>query len=252
MFETIQDLNKHYFLNYDNRNLTTFEKYIFNTKDIKLNLHNYDLTKSDIVNTFALYYQIKMIENSNNQNFEQLYLAMLFKLCKLKDDRGLVRLGRYYLLKNNFNKASFYFKQSNSSAAKFNLYFITKNVDYLINILKENKDYFVIYKIALHYFEINDKTTSFQYFEYGIYKGCKKSLYQLEFYFQNTQMLYIYLLKLPFTNSLIQNKIRELNPRIIECDINYLRDKKIIHVFDDSSKEYFIGGSSITLIDLYG
>lgn len=106
--------------------------------------------------------------------------------------------------------------------------------------------YQVIYEIAKYYLFKNEINTSFNFLEYGIYKESKECLQYVNMALGNSTDLYSYLLKIPFTNKLIEEEKSKLFPRVIQENIN----KDIFFkIFGSVS---FIAGSSNELIELYG
>ena len=197
-----------------------------------------------------------------NNNFienEHLYLMMLLKLNNLGDPRGYLRLSTYYYDRENYTKALEFAKigsDNNHGLSKINLYAIQKKINpkhrdlsLLISAL-EMKEYQAINNIILYYMEENLTIETFAYIEYGIYKEFKSSLKILEAMFTNPTDLYLYLIKLPFNNKLIGDKVKELTPLLDQTIIDQRRGS--VGLMITEKNEILIGGISRELIEKYG
>uniref|UniRef100_A0A6C0AEY1 Tetratricopeptide repeat protein n=1 Tax=viral metagenome TaxID=1070528 RepID=A0A6C0AEY1_9ZZZZ len=254
MFENTEDLNVKYALGYHPRHLTFFEKKILN-ENKKLNLKDYDLTNIEVLDSLSIYYHLQYIKTPSQEN-ENLYLCILIKLSKIDPCKGNIRISSFYDSKNNYDKAIEYCKkaiENNSGPGYYNLYILeTKynpnfdgNLEHLMNALKL-RYYPVIFEIAKYYIFKNEINTAFKFLEYGIYKESKECLQYVNMALENSTYVYSYLLKIPFTNKLIEEEKSKLFPRVIQENIN----KDIFFkIFGSVS---FIAGSSNELIKLYG
>uniref|UniRef100_A0A6C0AFU1 Tetratricopeptide repeat protein n=1 Tax=viral metagenome TaxID=1070528 RepID=A0A6C0AFU1_9ZZZZ len=250
MFENTQDLNIKYTVNYNSRPLTFLEKKIFN-EDKKLNLKDYDLTNPEILGSLSIYYDIQYIKEPSQEN-ENLRLCILLKLSKFEPKKGNLRMGCFYSEKKDYIKGIEYWKKAiefESPEAYMNLFLTQKEInekqdlDLLFNALKL-KYYPVIILIVLHLLEIKDFTPMSKFLEYGIYKECDDFMKILNKFIPS------YLLRLPFTSKLIQDKKAEIFHRVIESEINEDRDKTLI--IQLSENFFIIPGSSKELIGIYG
>jgi hypothetical protein len=92
--ENYKQINLLYKKNYEEKEFSEFEKYIFNTKNFTL--ENYDLEDEQILISLANYYQIHNMENNE--------LMILNKLIKKNNETGYIKYGNYYAIKKMIMK----------------------------------------------------------------------------------------------------------------------------------------------------
>jgi len=252
-------VNKKYDFNYSDRNLTVFEKRLFNSDD-KIDLSTYDLNNIEILNSLSIYYHIQMHKIGNNfiEN-ERIFLMLLLKLNKLRDSRGYLRLNSYYFKIKNYEKAIEFAKigvANNYPLSMINLYVYQllanpesdRDLSLLIKAL-EMKEYLAIDAISLHYLHSGDIIEGFKYLEYGLYKKSSLCLDTLQKILSDNTNLYICLTRLPFNNELIEDKLREISQLLDQKRIDITRDKTYFTCFNN---QIVFLGTSIELINRYG
>ena len=246
-FNTTEDINSKYNFYYNPRELTPLEKTIINSNNI--NLNSYNLNDLDTVKALSIYYDIQVAKEPCFEN-ESLLVAMLLKIVKLGDsDVGHLRLGLYYYHKNNKEKAEEHYLLCNLPEAKCNLYLLYQDRVQLLEDAFNSGYTNCAFMIGSHYFLNDNLNESIKYFEYGLYKKCRKSLESLQVIFDDQSVLYVYLNNLSFNNELIEMKIRELSPKIDQKVIDICRGKNMVYMNDDNN--FGISGYSRELIEKF-
>ena len=252
-FKTIKEFTEKYEEGYEDRELTHFEKQIFNGK--KFNLSTLDLTNIDILNSLSIFYHIQSIKTGSVEQ-EQLYVAMILKMSKLNDRRGFSRLGCYYQQKDKQKSEEYYLKayELGSVEAGFNLFIMqddplknNKYINVLLGTLKmsrRNQD--SIYLCSLYFLE-NDQVEGYKYLEYGIYKESTDCLNYIKEIMSITD-LYMYFLHLPFTNLMIENEKSKILSGVIQEKVDDQRDST--YAIETKNGLYVLGGS-VELITMY-
>ncbi len=261
MFETTEDLNLKYGTNYLNRPLNPYEFSILNG-DCEPKIQFLNFQDAEIINSLLIYYEIEMIKNPSNYN-KYIFFNLLLNLVNLKDIRGYLRLGNYYQNKECYLLAiNFYEKCIESECiigkiAKIKLYEINKLT------VKDNKDisFFLeclklgiiesIYILSNYYINIGNIKEGFKYLEYGIYKKCAKCFDNLFKIFINPTLLYIYLLKLNFSNFFIFEKMKEIKPTVNFLEVETYKFVDVKFIFKLELNVILIPNTSKELIDIY-
>ena len=208
IFQNYSEINSIYNTDFDEKEFTEFEQKLFNSNK-KLELNKYNLNDKEILNSLSNYYKIM------NNNTE--YLKCLLKLMQINDARGIFNLATYYYENDNIDKAIFYYQlgsDNNDACSKYclaNIFEndITKEREYLKEAVE--LDFIpAIYRLACSFAKTQDIINMNKYIDLGIKAECQNCLDLLELEFLNCNKFYNYLIKLPYTNELIKNKIVKL------------------------------------------
>jgi tetratricopeptide (TPR) repeat protein len=241
MLTNYKQINEKYALNYEEKEFTPFEKNIFNSTT-KINPSNFDQTNVEILNSLINYYYIQSILANYNENIK-LYIQFCEKLSKFGDSRGYHKIGNFHYEEKDFEKSIDYYKISSDMGnlySKLNLSMIYDNLKInpeakfqLLNEAIELNNIPAIFLIAKYYLSNGDQNNCIKYLELGISKECKKCLEVMQAMIRDTKMFYKYLMELQFTNNMVQQKIRDINSRINQEEIDNCRGQKLLFLLDN-------------------
>lgn len=286
MISTLGHINERYGMKFDDREMTPFEKEIFNSKKMidysKMNLDNIE-----ILNSLSIYYDIEINKLSNEMkgSLDHNIKSFIFineRLSKFGSSKGFLRLGVFFATNNDMDKAIEYFQKGiemNDDTVQHHRYNLAicfcdiGRVDEALELLKISLIFSdSIFMISTIYYDKCDFFNSLKWLEYGIYKSDKECM---DFFhthiFENSTLFYEYLLLLPFTNESIENKKRELSPSVDQDKIDFLRELRfLLRKTNPELANAFIKlepkhnlemkiqtvpyniGSSVELIEIYG
>ena len=265
-FERLSQINEKYAMNFDERELTKFEKIILNSPT-PINYLQYDLNNIEIVNSLSIYYDIELnkpgkeMKGSYTDNLKH-FMFINKRLTELGSSKGAMRIGAYYLEEKNYEEAEKYFIISLNINDEDSIYSMLNLRTLYIQQDQYDKAFPLFDKcfklgnfenmiqIIGYYSTIKDYINILKWIEYGLYKSQEDCLEALKMCNFNVSLLYCYLLKLPFTNDFIENAKRDCIPRINQDIVDDCRrtNKYIIAIED---QDYIIG-SSVELIEIYG
>lgn len=211
-----KDINELHNVNYYVRPFTNFEVSIFNFDINADNLIIEQIDDCDQLYSLCSFYEIY-------KNYKKV-INITHRLLSFGDARGYLKLGVYLLDYKNDKEKSF--EMFKIGAKKGNLICIhnvgieciqnkqyEQAIIYLLEGIKQNK-YYVCVRIFYCYAMLGDNSTAYKYLLLGIKNGDEESMNAF-CSLLNENDLYYALLNLNFTNELIQNKMNELRPRIV-------------------------------------
>lgn len=266
LFERLSQINEKYAMYFDERELTPFEKDIFNSNRI-INPSNYDLNDIKTLNSLSIYYDIEInkprsemkgIYSNNVKNLIDINLKMI----ALGNSKGALRLTVYYFNEKNIEEAEKYAKIALDINDEFiglayvNIGTILANQSKYDEALVQYKNavkngqYDVISAVSRLYYIKSNYVETFKWCEYGFYKSDKEALEFFEELVTDPTLRYCHLLSLPFTNDFIEKYKCDLIPRINQKLVDQFRDNNVTSIFITDDTEYIIG-SSIELIQIY-
>lgn len=210
-----KDINELHETNYSDRQFTEFESSIFNL-DINPDTLTIETTDCDKLYSLCAFYEVY-------KDYKKV-ITIVHKLLSLGDTRGYLKLGVYLLdCKKDENKAFEIFK---IGASKGDIICIcnvgvqhiqNKNyeeaIKYFLDAIKQNK-FDVCVNIFYCYAMLDDLSTGYKFLKLGIKNNDERSMDTFCRGFSENDLYYV-LLKFEFTNELIQTKLNELRPRII-------------------------------------
>lgn len=231
------DINKMFDTSYRPKPFTSFEKTIFNSefKD-----EDFDLENVEIVNSLANYYDIyKEIEK---------HLFYANKLIELNDSRGHLKLGNYYLGKENFEMSILHFKlgaEMGNVLAMGNLGVIYSNPDkgnYDFDLAKKYLDQAILclfvpafFRLARLYIMAGNNIEGQKCLFLGVKNGCKTCLDVIEATtFETKTKLYIFLTNIRYSNDMIRKRIKEITPWIDQKQVDSERGDQFFLNVDDT------------------
>ncbi len=223
-----KDINELYEQHFEVRDFTHFEMKIFNSDDeVTVNLND----KEHIYSLSNYYYLIKDKVN---------FLKYTTILMKMEDPRGIFKLGVHFQSEKDYENAKKYYNMASAKGhviSKFNLsgiYKIEGNIELAKQFLQECislnfKPAYSQLAATLFLYDRDTKGTVSILID-GMEKECTKCLEVFESFFENSTILYIKLIRLSFTNLMIQNKIREILPRVDLDEVEECRGCEIVYV----------------------
>ena len=261
-FTNLEQINKKYCLFFSNRDLTSFEKEIINSPK-PINIINYNLNNIDILNSLSIYYDIEINKPQSEmkgtyENNIKYFMTINEKLSKLGSSKGFLRIGAYFMGIDDIDKGIEYFikaieiNDEDSKLAKHNLALCYERLGKFndaLELLFECLDKDNISHIIIIYSDLNNLEETVKWIEYGIYKQSKDCLDLLEELLKDSTMFYWILLSLPFTNDVIENKKRQILPRINNDIISSYRDNNPILLIGGITP--YIPGCSKELIEKF-
>lgn len=230
------DINKMFGTSYRPKPFTSFEKTIFNNK---FKDEDFDLENVEIINSLANYYDI----------YKKIVKHVLYaiKLIELDDARGHLKMGNYYLKKENFEMSILHFKlgsEMGNVLTMGNLGIIYSNPDkgnYDFDLAKKYLDqaiscFFVpaIFQLARLYLMAGNNIEGQKCLFLGVKNGCKTCLDIVEDNFETKTELYSFLTSIKYSNNMIQKRIKEITPWINQNQVDSERGKKIFLKVDDA------------------
>lgn len=210
------DVNDVYCTNYSDRKFTDFEIKIFNLDIdpdfIEINL----LSDCDKLYSLCAFYEV-------HEKYDKT-IKIIHRMLSLGDTRAYLKLGVYLLdYKNDKEKAYEIFKigasKGNINCIKnVGLYYqdnknYTEAIKYFTEALKQN-EYDVCVNIFYCYAQLKNISMGYKFLKLGIKNNNKNAFDCFCAGFGNDDLYHV-LLKFDFINELIQNKINELRPNII-------------------------------------